>query len=190
MSIVPIITIPHKALRQKAVVVQDWSPEMQELMDTLMDTLRAARNPRGVGLAAPQINRDARMFATLVNNQPRTFINPRITQSSGKLSLGMDPEDPDLEGCLSIPKLYAPVPRHTWVKLEYEHPNKGVLETRNEIFDDFVARVIQHEYDHLEGILFLDHALEYDLPVLEGGDKLKPVPRAMIETLVHQSWNA
>lgn len=167
-----------------------WSPEVEQLAHTLVETLQAARNPRGVGLAAPQIDNRVRMFATLLNNEPRVFINPRITNSSEKLSLGKDPEDPDLEGCLSIPKLYAPVPRYTWIELEYEKPVNGKLETHSETFDDFAARVMQHEHDHLEGILFLDHALQYDLPVMEGGDKLKPVPRELVETLVHQSWNA
>lgn len=169
-----------------------WSPEVEQLAETLLETLQAARNPRGVGLAAPQIDSGVRMFATLLNNEPRVFINPRITTASEKLSLGRDPEDPDLEGCLSIPRLYAPVPRYTWIELEYEKAVNGKLETHSETFEDFAARVVQHEQDHLDGILFLDHALQYDLPVLEGEgrEKLKPIARDVVETLVHQSWNA
>lgn len=192
VSTEPIIVIPHPTLRQKAEAILAWSPELETLVKTLIETLQAARNPRGVGLAAPQIDHSLRMFATLLNDEPRIFINPHITKSSEKLTLGRDPDDPDLEGCLSIPRLYAPVPRHSWVELTYQQPENGKLIEHKETFDDFPARVVQHEQDHLDGILFLDHTLRFDLPVLEGEgrEKLKPVSRAMVETLVHQSWNA
>jgi len=111
-----------------------------------------------------------RVFLTLIDDQnpkaiPQEFINPIIKKHSNDYTFGPDPENPRLEGCLSMPGLYGPVPRWEWVELEYQAIYDGEFVDKKSRFDGFHARVIQHEIDHLDGILFTDYSLEYDLPV-------------------------
>jgi peptide deformylase len=128
----------------------------------------------------------------------KTFINPEIVKSSKKKTLGekeikgqkLNVNDkhnrPILEGCLSIPGIWGPVWRHQWVKLRYftlkvnpEHSRKAntyTLSEHSERFSSFPARVIQHELDHLNGILFTDYSLKDNLPLYESrGEKLEEI---------------
>ncbi len=96
-------------------------------------------------------------------DQLSAFINPQIIAHSQKKTLLKEAEH--FEGCLSVPKIYGPVPRWAWVEVAYQTFNKaGQIETKQEKYQGFLARVIQHEYDHLQGVLFTDHLLENDLP--------------------------
>jgi len=95
----------------------------------------------------------------------KTFINPRIIKKSKQITFGPDKEDPILEGCLSIPELYGAVPRNLWIEAEYQFIDNGKLLEAKTKLENFEARVFQHEADHLNGILFTDYSLEYDLPV-------------------------
>ncbi|MBI2009945.1 MAG: peptide deformylase [Candidatus Chisholmbacteria bacterium] len=115
----------------------------------------------------------------------RIFVNPQITRLSKQLTLGgkSQPKSsklkaksskPILEGCLSIPGIYGPVKRHQWIKLEYQifssdggRKDSSEVKTKVEVFSGFTARVIQHELDHLDGILFTDRALKQKLPIYE-----------------------
>ncbi len=163
-----IITIPHPTLREQANRVEKNTSEFTQFLDNLKMTLLNASNPRGVGLAAPQVDKLYRVFLTLIeDNQqnPQEFINPIIVKHSDKHTFGPDPENPRLEGCLSMPGIYGPVPRWEWVELEYEKLENGLFVADKKKFQGFHARVIQHEIDHLDGILFTDYSLEYDLPV-------------------------
>lgn len=174
-----IITIPHPTLRKTAQAVTQANSQLIKFVTELESTLKNSKNPRGVGLAAPQVNKLLRVFTTSFssNNDPgepgnrpqgklRHFINPVISKTcKRKKVLGVDPADPDLEGCLSMPGLYGPVPRHRWVELEFQTLENAQLQNHQERFDDFHARVIQHELDHLNGILFTDYSLEHNLPV-------------------------
>lgn len=183
----PIITVPHNTLRRQAQPISIWNEETAQFIDNLTETLHQKDNPRGVGLAAPQIDRSLRIFCTLLSpegarpdqeNPPqmRVFINPEIVNNSAHKTLGEDPHEPTLEGCLSIPFLYGPVPRWEWIELEFQTPEQGKLITKREKFSEFAARVVQHEYDHLNGILFTDYILQYDLPLYEDVDgKLKKI---------------
>ena len=164
-----IVTIPHPALRQKANKVTDFSSGLKKFLADLQQTLQKTDNPRGVGLAAPQVDTSLRIFATQIDEDrkqlPQIFINPLIVKQSDKHTFGPDPEEPRLEGCLSMPLLYGPVPRWEWVEVEYQTYRDDQLVEKKERFDGFHARVVQHEIDHLDGILFTDYALQYDLPV-------------------------
>ncbi len=168
-----IITVPHPTLRQVALPIAEVDKKVLQLLEELEVTLASQRRPRGVGLAAPQIDISKRFFATLlpVTNeedaptQSRIFINPEITDHSEELVLGTDPEDPVLEGCLSIPGLYGPVPRWGEIQVRYYEVVNGELLEKRSTFSDFPARVFQHEIDHLDGILFTDYSLKYDLPI-------------------------
>jgi peptide deformylase len=175
-----IITIPHPTLRQTASDVVVVDKKLLQFIANLQTTLDRKKKPAGVGLAAPQVDKLWRIFATKlpVHHQSdtpvlRAFINPTIVKKSLKQTFGEDPRDPDLEGCLSIPSLYGPVPRWQWVEIEYQVLQDGELINQSERFDEFAARVVQHEIDHLNGILFTDYALEYDLPLYRQTDSNK-----------------
>jgi len=183
MSMLPIITVPHPTLRLVAAEITLPSQEIFEFGQNLKETLDKKRDPAGVGLAAPQVDKLWRIFATKVGpegrNSPKKtplqlFVNPRIVAHSPNLTLGPNKKDPMLEGCLSMPGLYGPVPRWSWVEIEFEDFSKKgelKLESQKLRFEDFAARVIQHEADHLDGILFTDYANDYDLPVFQENKK-------------------
>lgn len=179
-----IITIPHLSLRKKTQRIEKLDKKTIKFLQKLGLTLENKDNPRGVGLAAPQVNKMWSAFVTLLNDDGgrkhphlTTFINPIITKHSKNQTLGPDKEEPTLEGCLSMPGIYGPVPRWEWVEVEYQDIDNSsdspkLIIYKNK-FQDFPARVVQHELDHLEGILFTDYAVEYDLPVyIEKGKNL------------------
>ena len=177
-----IIAIPHETLRKIAKPVEQVDKKFIQLVSDLEETLRTKRNPRGVGLAAPQINTSQRLFCLNVSTL-QTYINPIITKTSKGKTFGPDPEDPIMEGCLSMPDLYGPVPRFIWIETEFKVLEDGKLVDKKARFESFEARVFQHELDHLDGILFTDYALEYDLPVYKEytRDKFEEVDPSILE---------
>jgi peptide deformylase len=168
-----IVIAPHPALRRVARPVEEITPEVQKALSGLLGSLRESIDPPGVGLAAPQIDQDWRIFATQLDQDQhsrtpiRLFVNPVIVDKSDKLVLGINSKQPDLEGCLSIPELYAPVLRSEWVTLQWRTPDwqDQLAGEHTETFFDFSARVIQHELDHLNGVLFTDHVREQRQPL-------------------------
>jgi peptide deformylase len=129
------------------------SAEFQQLIADMHETLRLEK---GAGLAAPQVFRDLRVFAAAIlppverdgDPEIETLINPRLVGASAEEAEGW-------EGCLSFPELVVLVPRRWAVRIEYVNPRGDwcVIDAA-----DFPARVLQHEYDHLEGVLTLDRA--------------------------------
>lgn len=185
-----IITIPHPTLREVAAEVKTVDKKLIQFIADLEATLAATVKPKGVGLAAPQVDRLKRIFTlNLGRNEKedtlRSLINPVIVKHSPNQTFGPDEEDPYLEGCLSIPGIYGPVPRWQWVEVEFQVIGGGQSEARSEtrselqlvthheVFEDFAARVVQHEMDHLDGILFTDYSLEFDLPLYTENKKNK-----------------
>ncbi len=170
-----IITVPHQTLRLKAKEVVKVDKKLTKFIKNLTQTLANTKNPRGVGLAAPQVDKTWRIFATqlpdenqaLNPEQIKHYINPVITNRSAKLILGETADDKEVreEGCLSMPSLYGPVPRAEWIELLWYELKGDELVKKEARFKNFAARVIQHEVDHLDGILFTDYSLKYDLPV-------------------------
>ncbi len=178
-----IITAPNNTLREHAQAVTAREPRFAHFISELEDTLYATRNPKGVGLAAPQVATLYRVFATHLDDGMRVFINPEIINKSAEITFGPDKNDPYLEGCLSIPGLYGPVPRHHSLKLRYQVLEGNALsEPREEEFEDFPARVVQHEFDHLEGILFTDYTRHFNLPLYQGkrGGKLELIDASLV----------
>lgn len=182
-----IVRIPNSILRKKAVPVLSADKKLIQFINDLEETLAKTSKPKGVGLAAPQVDKSWRLF-TIQAKEPMTLINPRITKHSKKQTFDEDKDgEPFLEGCLSIPKLWGPVPRWEWVEVEFDQISGNTskkLQKTSKKFSDFEARVVQHEYDHLEGILFTDYALELDLPVFqeeENGNKVVEVDRKFLE---------
>lgn len=149
-----IAQLGNPVLRQQAQVVDNIRDErLQQLIDHLIATVVAAN---GVGIAAPQVSESYRLFIVASRPNPRypyaplmeptAMVNPRIISHSPEIVQGW-------EGCLSIPGIRGLVPRHQAVEVEYTNRH-GQLH-RQEL-TDFVARIFQHEYDHLNGIVFLD----------------------------------
>jgi peptide deformylase len=151
--IYPIVIYGHPVLRKIASDVDKEYPELQKLIDDLFETMYFSE---GIGLAAPQIGKSVRIF--VIDGKPyeedepelanfkRVFINARITEKNGD-SVPMN------EGCLSIPGLREEVIRPSHIRITYFDENWNPCD---EVFEGYKARIIQHEYDHLDGILFTD----------------------------------
>lgn len=144
MAIYQIVEIGSEVLREKAVPVKEITPNIVKLLDNMLDTLYDAN---GVGLAAPQVGVSKRVVVIDVGEGPMELINPVIVEKEG--------EDTDDEGCLSIPGMTGQVTRAAKVKVEALN-RKG--ETQVIEGTGLLARCLQHEIDHLEGILFVDKA--------------------------------
>ena len=153
-EVLEITELGNPVLRLKANEVQNiYDPDLQALIDNMVLTTKEAS---GVGLAAPQVDKSLRIF--IVSSYPNKrypdapemiatpVINPEIIDYSSEMVKGW-------EGCLSIPGIRAPVPRHKFIDVRYTDRYGKPVEER---LHDFVARIFQHEYDHIEGIVFLD----------------------------------
>lgn len=163
MAKLGIIWYPRKILRQKAQRVSLEELRSKEFLENISQMWSIMYYRGGVGLSAPQVGWDARVFVAnpsgrpLHNSHARVFINPSI--------VGLGETVIEQEGCLSFPGLYASVERNKAVSIRYASTSKDGIE---EVHDGFMARIIQHEYDHLNGVLFIDRLTE------EVKEKIKP----------------
>ncbi len=147
MAVREILTVPDPRLKQVSKPVDTVDDALRDLLDDMVETMYAAD---GIGLAAIQVGEDKRVIVMDLSenrDQPRHYINPVITPLTEDLK-------PYSEGCLSIPDVFDEVERPSRVKVEYLDYD-GVA--REEIAEDLFAVCIQHEMDHLEGIVFIDH---------------------------------
>ena len=153
---------PHPVLRQTAQEVKKYDKKLEQLINDMTLTLESARDPEGVGLAAPQVGVSKRLFLLKLHNQIECFINPEIVdQSDATLSqIYKAKKDRWLEGCLSIVGLWGFVDRPYSIKIKYLTPKKGQLVAREREFLDTESAYVQHENDHLNGVLFTDLILE------------------------------
>ena len=149
MTVKPILTEPNKLLRQVSKPVESVGDDERKLMDDMLDTMYAAP---GIGLAAIQIGIPKRIIVMDISRdedkkEPRYFVNPVIKKKNDK-TLKYE------EGCLSVPDQFAEIERPNECEVEYLDYNgkKQLLKT-----DGLLATCIQHEMDHLEGILFIDY---------------------------------
>lgn len=152
----PILIHPHPTLRKKSIEIDPEKLLTAEMKELLLDMEETMKIKDGAGLAAPQIGLNIRMIVVSNDNQTIFLINPKIT----KKSWARKTED---EGCLSVLNekgeiIYAPVSRHKKINCVYidEKGNKKTLTAEN-----MLARVIQHEIDHLDGILFIDYLKDF-----------------------------
>jgi peptide deformylase len=164
-----ILAAPSEVLRTVAKPVEAIDKRVLSVIKDMDKALKEAKNPQGVGLAAPQIGVSMRIFMIRPEKRGKitTFINPQITYFSQRL---IDPHSKNgvYEGCLSVPNHYAPVSRSMSVTIKYQvlhqlSANDFQLTTKNENYSGFAAHVIQHEMDHLNGILFIDRVLEQNV---------------------------
>jgi peptide deformylase len=157
-----ILSVPDPILRAKSLPVDRLTPDILEKIEELKDTMVHAHDPEGVGLSFPQIGYNLRGFVTYLEKKLKVYLNPVILDMSEEKTLGGLPERPTLEGCLSIPWLYGPVWRAKRIKIR-AMDERG--EEFTKILASFPARLAQHEYDHLEGVLFTDYTLKDNQPL-------------------------
>jgi peptide deformylase len=154
----PIVKIPHPVLSGPAKPVTSFDRKLHAMITDMKETLIGAKRPKGVGLAAPQIGEPYRVFIMRpdVRSEMRVFINPQIV-SRDERPQANNPKKDKLEGCLSIPDIWGDVDRSISLTLRYQD-EKGAEHT--ESFTGFPAVIIQHEVDHLNGILFTQRVIE------------------------------
>lgn len=141
MSVLKVVYFPDDPLTQLSKPIETFDRALHTLADNMFDTMHEYR---GVGLAAPQIGRALRMFVLQEPEGPEMcIINPVILAQEGR--------EEGEEGCLSMPEVYAQVPRATYLSVKAQDLDGNDVEFEA---NDFLARIIQHEYDHLDGILF------------------------------------
>lgn len=152
MPILKILTAPNPILRKKSAEVSLKKISSRELKSLISSMIKTMAATDGAGLAAPQIGRNIAL--AVINSKDGAFclINPRITKKSFSRELGQ-------EGCLSIPGIYGQVKRHKKITLTYYNRDgkKIKLDAAG-----LMARVIQHEVDHLDGVLFTDKAIKIE----------------------------
>jgi peptide deformylase len=174
--IYPIVVYGHPILKKIATEIDKDFPDLNQLIADLFETMYYSE---GLGLAAPQIGKSIRIF--VIDGRPaaedepsladfkKAFINPHITERSGDLM-------PMNEGCLSIPNLREEVLREAYVRINYYDEN---WQFHDEQFEGYKARIIQHEYDHLDGILFPDRLTPLRRRLLKG--KLTAISKGNFE---------
>jgi len=157
-----ILISPDPFLRKKAKPVNTWTPKLQKQLEQMAVLLKNSHDPQGVGLAATQVGIDKRFFILLNQDQIQVFINPKIIKTSSKMLSDKykNIKKRPLEGCLSIPKIWGFVDRPYQITLSYQYPQGQSLKTTTQTFKNLDAVSIQHEHDHLNGILFTDHILK------------------------------
>ena len=168
-----IVTTPNNILTQPAKPVLKIDEKIIKLISDMEETLVAQKDPEGVGLAAPQVEVDLSIFIIkpTPDDEVEVFVNPKIIKqetlsSKPKIATkkGKKESKVKLEGCLSIPKIWGPIKRAEKILLEYENI-KG--EKKSEWFEGFKATIIQHEVDHLQGVLFTQRSVEQNKPIYE-----------------------
>lgn len=154
-----VVTTPNPVLNTAARSVTSFDKRLVGLIRDMKGALRAAVNPKGVGLAAPQIGESWRVFITRPTEKSgiRVFINPKIVTLSSEQTDGVPGRENKLEGCLSIPKIWGRVKRAQELTIQYQD-EQGTL--HKESFSGFLATIIQHETDHTNGVLFVQRVLE------------------------------
>jgi peptide deformylase len=159
-----ILSAPNSVLSQKAKRVINITSEIKQLILEMKETLANTNDPEGVGLAAPQVGKSLQIF--IVQESPSSevlvFINPELelikstvkkrVKKGTKKSSGVK-----LEGCLSLPNIWGSVTRSSKVKVTYQDENG---QTHQSNYSGFISTILQHEYDHLQGILFPKRVLE------------------------------
>lgn len=181
MAVQKVLPVQNPTLRSKAKPVQSFDKRIQKLIKDLEDTLVAQKDPEGVGLAAPQLGLQAKVFIIRLGKSVISFINPEIVWrsketndpksdvGSQKSEVGQKSKTKNLksdyimEGCLSLPHYYGPVMRAKKIKVRYQRPKiengEWKLENTEQTLTGLPAQIVQHEVDHLNGILFIDHLL-------------------------------
>ena len=174
--IYPIVAYGDPVLKKVAVDITKDYEGLAEVIENMWETMYAAN---GIGLAAPQIGKSIRLFVVdataFEDDEPeladfkKVFINARIVEEDGE-------KWPFNEGCLSIPKIREDISRHEEIVIEYFDEN---FKKHKDTFSGMAARIIQHEYDHIDGILFVDHLSPLRKRLLSG--KLNDITKGNVD---------
>jgi peptide deformylase len=174
--IYPIVVYGHPVLKKVAADIDRDYPGLDKLIEDLFETMYHAE---GLGLAAPQIGKSIRIFVIdgepVAEDEPlladfkRVFINARIVEKDGD-------QVPMNEGCLSIPNIREEVKRESHIRIQYYDEK---WEYHDEVYDGYRARIIQHEYDHLDGKLFVEKINPLRKQLLKG--KLADITKGKFE---------
>lgn len=175
--VLPIVAYGDPILRKKAVAIDKDYPHLDKLIEDMFETMQKSK---GVGLAAPQINRSIRLFivdsSKMYDDEDdkakslcEVFINAEMIKETGD-------DWKYEEGCLSIPNIREDVFRRANIKIKYYDRE---FKKHEKEFDDLNARVIQHEYDHIEGKLFIDHIKPLKRSLLKG--KLEKISKGDVD---------
>jgi peptide deformylase len=174
--IYPIVAYGDPVLKKVAVDITKDYEGLAEVIENMWETMYAAN---GIGLAAPQIGKSIRLFVVdataFEDDEPeladfkKVFINARIVKEDGE-------KWPFNEGCLSIPKIREDISRHEEIVIEYLDEN---FKKHKDTFSGMAARIIQHEYDHIDGILFVDHLSPLRKRLLSG--KLNDITKGNVD---------
>ena len=159
MSVLSVRIVPDPVLRQKSHCVETFDASLKSLIADLVDTMFASD---GVGIAAPQVGVLSRVIIccdTAKRGDEQVFVNPEITKRTG--------EESSVECCLSVPGVSGEVKRATFITVKAQDCEGRPLELEAEAL---FARILQHELDHLNGVLFIDHV---DSPVKDQGGQPK-----------------
>ena len=149
MARLNILNEPDPRLRHPTIHVQNFDQEIAQHLDNMLETMYAHE---GIGLAAPQVNLRQRLVVMDVGEGPVKLVNPMIIEQSETVSVTK-------EGCLSVPEYYARVKRCSDVRVRYWDESGGMHE---HLFSGLAGTCIQHEIDHLHGILFIDHLSSFE----------------------------
>ncbi|MDP3043508.1 MAG: peptide deformylase [bacterium] len=148
-KILLIITNPNPILKKKSAKVEPNKISSKEIQELCLNMEKTMKDKKGVGIAAPQIGKNIRLIIINTKDGGVAMLNPKIIRKSLTKEWGE-------EGCLSVPNVFGQVKRHK--KIECEYLDKTGKETKIKA-EGLMARVIQHEIDHLDGILFIDKAV-------------------------------
>ena len=182
--ILPIVAYGENILKTKAVNISSGYPELKKLINDMWETMY---NANGVGIAAPQIGKSIRLFVidaspfsedkeisddeiSTLKNFKKVFINPEIIHETGD-------EWNFMEGCLSIPNIREDIKRKEKITIKYYNESFEEIELD---LEGLAARVVQHEYDHIEGVLFTDKLSSLKKKLLKG--KLNDISKGKIKT--------
>ena len=182
--ILPIVAYGENILKTKAVNITSGYPELKKLINDMWETMY---NANGVGIAAPQIGKSIRLFVidaspfsedkeisddeiSTLKNFKKVFINPEIIHETGD-------EWNFMEGCLSIPNIREDIKRKEKITIKYYNESFEEIELD---LEGLAARVVQHEYDHIEGVLFIDKLSSLKKKLLKG--KLNDISKGKIKT--------
>ena len=182
--ILPIVAYGENILKTKAVNISSGYPELKKLINDMWETMY---NANGVGIAAPQIGKSIRLFVidaspfsedkeisddeiSTLKNFKKVFINPEIIDETGD-------EWNFMEGCLSIPNIREDIKRKEKITIKYYNESFEEIELD---LEGLAARVVQHEYDHIEGVLFIDKLSSLKKKLLKG--KLNDISKGRIKT--------
>lgn len=182
--ILPIVAYGENILKTKAVNITSGYPELKKLINDMWETMY---NANGVGIAAPQIGKSIRLFVidaspfsedkeisddeiSTLKNFKKVFINPEIIDETGD-------EWNFMEGCLSIPNIREDIKRKEKITIKYYNESFEEIELD---LEGLAARVVQHEYDHIEGVLFTDKLSSLKKKLLKG--KLNDISKGKIKT--------